>query len=222
MTDIHSHLLYGVDDGATSLEMARALLAQYAVSGVDSVICTPHQNKTLRRTDVLRKRFSLFQGEAATSVRLYLGAEIYYYEDMADDLKSGELLTMNGTPYVLVEFSTHNEERIPDAVYELSIAGYRPIVAHIERYGYLTRDDLFEIRENGGLFQVNARAFEHRSCAKLLKFLLKHEMLDFVASDCHRDAERNVDFTAAKAYILKKFPGQYEKLFGNNGKIFLT
>ena len=122
MTDIHSHLLYGVDDGATSLEMARALLAQYAASGVDSVICTPHQNKTLRRADVLRKRFSLFQGEAATTVRLYLGAEIYYYEDMADDLKSGELLTMNGTPYVLVEFSFHNEERIPGSVYDVPIA----------------------------------------------------------------------------------------------------
>ena len=78
----------------------------------------------------------------------------------------------------------------------------------------------FNIRENGGLIQVNAHAFSQRPCRKLLKFLLRNDMLDFVASDCHRAEGRNVDFTAAKAYVRKRFPNQYEKLFGDNGKIF--
>lgn len=222
MTDIHSHILYGVDDGAVTLKESLALLMQCAEQGVDGVICTPHQSGSERRTKLIKDRFAqLCKAAEALPVRLYLGAEIYYYDGMKEALRAGELLTLGGSAYVLVEFSLYGGMTdIPDAVYELSIMGYRPIVAHAERYGYLSREDFFNIRENGGLIQVNAHAFSQRPCRKLLKFLLRNDMLDFVASDCHRAEGRNVDFTAAKAYVRKRFPNQYEKLFGDNGKIF--
>lgn len=217
MTDVHSHILPGVDDGAASDEEAKALFAQYAQSGVDGVVCTPHQNRELRRGAQLREAFERLCEWAPKSMNLYLGAEIYAYEGMLDDLRSGELLTLGESNYVLVEFSVHGGMmNIPDVVYELSVGGYTPVVAHVERYGYLTRRDYEEIKDSGGLLQINARAFEHRSLAKLVKYLLKNNLLDFVASDCHDSKVRGVDFSAAKKYVQKKFPASFEKLFGDN------
>lgn len=218
MTDIHSHILPGVDDGSRSMEMTKNILAAYVSEGVDKVICTPHQGPALHRPELLRKKFSVLEEEAAGyPVKLLLGAEIYYYEGMIAHLNDGSLLTFNGTPYVLVEFSPRTEMvYIPDAVYELSVAGYKPIIAHIERYNYLKADNYAEIKSNGGLIQVNAQSFERKEYAKLLKYLLKRDMVDFISSDCHSDGHRNVDFSAARAYIEKKFPRKYDKFFGNN------
>ena len=105
------------------------------------------------------------------------------------------------------------ETPIADIVYDIRVLGYTPIIAHIERYPYLTKEDIFEIRANGALIQVNSRTFGNRKSHKLLKLLLKNEMLDFIASDCHNLRERNVDFTEAKNFIQKKFKKQYNKFF---------
>ena len=218
MTDIHCHILPGVDDGSRSLEMTRNILTACVGEGVNKVICTPHQGVALHRTEQLRREFSRLKEQVADfPVKLLLGSEIYYYEDMVAHLNDGLLLTMNGTRYVLVEFSPRAEMvYIPDAVYELSVAGYIPIVAHVERYGYLKYESYGEIKSNGGLLQVNAASFEKKDHAKLLRYLLKKGFLDFISSDCHSDGRRNVDFSAARAYIAKKFPRSYVKFFGGN------
>ncbi len=218
MIDIHSHILPGVDDGSRSLEMSENMLCAYVAQGIDKVICTPHQNADLRRPELLLSRFQEFKKVAERyGVTSYLGAEIYYYEKMLEGLASGELLTMNGTKYVLVEFSTRSDMAyIPDAVYELSIKGYKPIVAHIERYPYIGTAEYNEIKQNGGLIQVNASSFEKKDHAKTLKYLLKNDIVDFIASDCHSDGRRSANFSAARSYIAKKFPGLEEKFFGNN------
>ena len=218
MIDIHSHILPGVDDGSRSVDMTKKILSAYVRQGVSQVICTPHQSSELHRPEVLQDRFSQLRSEVADyPVRLYLGAEIYYYENIIPDLQSGRLLTLNSTEYVLVEFSTRAEMvYIPDAVYELSIAGYKPIVAHIERYGYFSFENWEEVKSNGGLIQVNASVFEKKEYAKLVKKFLKSDLVDFIASDCHNDVSRTADFSAAKTYIEKKFPDRYEKYFGDN------
>lgn len=218
MIDIHSHILPGVDDGSRSVDMTKKILSAYVEEGVSQVICTPHQTKELHRPEVLKDRFSKLQrAVAAYPVKLYLGAEIYYYEDIIPDLQSGKLLTLNATEYILVEFSTRAEMvYIPDAIYELSIAGYKPIVAHIERYGYLSVDNWGEIKSNGGLIQVNASIFEKKEYSKLVKHFMKKDLVDFIASDCHNDVSRKADFSAAKTYIQKKFPDRYGKYFGDN------
>lgn len=218
MIDIHSHILPGVDDGSRSLEMTKNLLALYREEGVSAVVCTPHQSRELRRAEQLKAQFALLEEKVKDcGVKLYLGAEIYYYDGMLDDLNSGELLTLNGTKYVLVEFSTRNEMAyIPDVVYELSVAGYKPIVAHIERYGYLSLDGWREVKSNSGLIQVNASIFTKKECAKLVKKFMKADLVDFIASDCHNEGSRSVNFSAAKAYVAKKFSERYDKYFGDN------
>ena len=151
MLDIHSHILPGVDDGSKSMEMTAEILSRYAEEGIDRVICTPHQGRELHRPELIMQKLGETSSLASEyGITLYPGAEIYYYDGMISDLKSGRLLTLNGTRHVLVEFSTRAElEYIPDACYELSLEGYVPVVAHIERYFYLNKQAYAEIKNNG-------------------------------------------------------------------------
>lgn len=221
MIDIHSHILPEVDDGSDSLETSLTLVKSYAEQGIDTVICTPHQNKGQICTEELKQAYNkLVEAAKGYNVKFLLGAEIYYYPEMVHDLSSGKLLTLNGTNKVLVEFSTTLPTDIAgDVVYELKLAGYTPIIAHIERYGYLTDEDYFSIKDNGGLIQINAGSVAYKNYLKRLKFLLKNDLVDFVASDCHDTKDRNVDFTAIKKLVKKKFPNCYNKLFEEQIKI---
>ena len=215
MIDIHSHILPNVDDGSDSLETTRALLNLYVEQGVSRVVCTSHQNRDCIRTEDIKQVFAALQSAVKDiPVELCLGAEIYYYAEMLRDLENGKLLTLNGTRCVLVEFSVTEPTDIADIVYDLSIAGYTPIVAHIERYTYLTKDDYFLIKESGGLIQVNSGSILFKGYLKILKFLFKNDLVDFVASDCHDLAYRSVDFVPVKNFIRKKYPNLFNKLFG--------
>ncbi len=214
MIDIHTHILPGVDDGAKNLDISIALLKEEKDAGMDTVYLTPHNNKNTKTGLELKKKFQSFLLETKDlGVNLKLGSEIYYYHDMIKDLKEGKILTMDDTKYVLVEFSTRTETDVCEVVYELVREGYTPIVAHIERYPYLTKGDYHEIKDNGGLIQVNAGAFKSFGTRRKMKYLLKNDLIDFVASDCHSVDRRNVDFSHAIKFMKKKFPNQYKKIF---------
>lgn len=225
MIDIHSHILPCVDDGSKSFDMSYNILSSCVAEGVSAIVCTPHQNSKVQNADALRGRFEEFKQRAENfPVKLYLGAEIYYFDGVVQALNEGRLLTLNDTRYVLVEFSTRNEMvYIPDAVYSLSVAGYKPIVAHAERYAsYLDKSGYAEIKENGGLIQVNAPSFQIRERLKTIKYLLKRSMVDFIASDCHNDTSRGVDFSVAKNFVKRRHSRMYERFFGSYYDDFLN
>ncbi|MGN0807271.1 MAG: tyrosine-protein phosphatase [Candidatus Coproplasma sp.] len=215
MIDVHSHILWGVDDGADSATVSQEMLSQYVEQGVDCVICTPHQNKMLHRADILRHEFAVFKEKFKNEpITFHLGAEILYYEGMAKDISNGELLTLGDTNYVLIEFNVGCScEDVCDAVYELKIANYLPIIAHIERYVNLTKKDYSVIRELGALIQINAGALRCKRTTKVAKYLLKKGLVDFIATDCHDADHRNVDFSEIREFVKKKYPAQYDKLF---------
>lgn len=214
MIDIHTHILPGVDDGAKNLDISIALLKQEKANGVDTVYLTPHNNKNTKTGPELKEQFQSFLLQTKDiGINLKLGSEIYYYHDMIKDLKEGKILTMDDTKYVLVEFSTRTETDIAEVVYEIVRSGYTPIIAHIERYPYLTKGDYFDIKENGALIQVNASSFKSFGTRRKMKYFLKNNLIDYVASDCHSVERRNVDFSHAVKYIKKKFPEAYKNIF---------
>lgn len=216
MIDIHTHILYGVDDGSPNSETSKFLIDEEIKNGVKKIILTPHQNEECKRTIELIERFESFKNEfKAYNIDFYLGSEIYYYSNMIDDLKRNELLTINNTKYVLVEFSTEIETDISSIIYDLKINGYLPIVAHIERYPYLSLKDYDEIKKNGALIQVNSKSFERKIYNKRLKYLMKKDLVDFISSDCHNE-KRNCDFEFAKKFIAKKYKKQYDKYFNDD------
>ena len=215
MIDIHNHILYGVDDGSKDLDMSLAMLKEEMEQGVTRVYLTPHQNQQTLTGPLLKERYQSFLEELkekGIDMDLRLGAEIYYYPGLKQDLLSGKALTMDESKYVLVEFSTRTETNVSEIVYELVVAGFTPIIAHIERYPYLKKEDYFDIKEAGGLIQINSSSFSHFSSRGLIKYLLKNDLVDYVATDAHDNSKRKVDFSFVHSYIKKKYPELYTKL----------
>ncbi len=212
MIDIHTHILPFLDDGsdsiATSVELVRTAWEQ----GVTDLFCTPHyRHKYKAKAEKLTEKFELLKQaviDAQIPVNLYLGQEIYLTTDIKNQLKENKVLTLNNTNYVLCEFEFSNVCDIPSAVHELVTAGYIPIVAHLERYDYVSLYDAMEIKEFGGLIQVNADCLVgagKRKNWKFVKGLFKNGLVDFVASDMHRDRH---NYMAESAKVVKRKFGE--------------
>lgn len=216
MIDIHTHILPNVDDGSSDFDTSCKLLELELENGVNKVICTPHQNYLNLNKDLLIEKFNEFKNKINLDIELYLGSEIYYYKGFLNDLENGKLLTLNNSKYILIEFSTSQNTDIIDIVYSIKLKGYIPIIAHIERYSYLNNEDYLKIKKEGALIQINASSFNYTNTKKIIKYLLKNNLVDFVASDCHDLNRRSVDFFKIKKYIYKKYKEQYHHIFEND------
>lgn len=225
MIDIHSHIIHGVDDGSPNIETSLTMLEQACLQGVDTVICTPHYRKPYNRSpESIRRKFEELKIAAAEKnipVRLYLGQEIYCkageYKEL---LKSGNVLTVNDGRFVLLEFDFNNPIDVSDVVYEVKTMGFFPIVAHIERYPYLSIEDAYDVKKAGGLIQVNADSVignGGRGVKKIVKRLFREGFVDFVASDVHSGRPNNLK--EAYEYVKKKFGiDAAEVVFNENAK----
>ena len=230
MIDIHSHVIPNVDDGSTSLDASIKLLKEAIHEGVTDLICTPHYRKQMFETEVekLKVQFSLLVNEAKKNnlpINLYLGQEIYLRRPNAlkEYIENNKIITINETNWLLLEFSYTKDIDISEVVYNAKINGYNSIIAHIERYQYVTLEQAFEIKKIGALIQVNASSINGKYGffikRKVLKFI-KNGLVDFVASDIHESRENGM----AKAYnkVVKKFGQEVaSKLFKENGKILI-
>ena len=210
MIDIHAHILPFVDDGSSSLEESLDMVRSAHESGVTDIICTPHLrnqfNKTPSELKVAFEEFKRAVKNAEIPVNLYLGQEIYLGYGYKKLFNENKIVTLNDTKYVLAEFNYFERRDIAETVYDLTTFGFKPIVAHVERYRYLSLEDIYEIKQVGGLIQVNADSIVgegKKAHLRLVKKLFKHGLVDFVASDIH--AERPFDMKSAYNYIVKKF-----------------
>ena len=220
MIDIHSHILPYVDDGSKGKESSIKMLKDLCDIGVTDVFLTPHyRGKYNLEKDQILEIFNQFKEDAKdVPINLYIGREINIDNESIEKFFKGELLSLNGTKYVLIEFHYHNYFDIVEAVYMLVNKGYIPIVAHPERYEYLELEDIEEIKSIGGLIQINAssliRKFD-KGRYKIAKRLIKEDLVDFVASD-HHDF-RALYLADAKKVVEKKFGKDVaEDLFYNN------
>lgn len=225
MIDCHCHMLPGVDDGAKDETMALAMIEKSYNDGVTHIILTPHfrkfdEGKRLKHKTVF-ENLKLSVKQKGIPVELYLGREVYYKDNLLEQTKN---LAIDGSPYVLVEFSTTMEQNIEEIIFNLKVSKLKPIVAHVERYPYLKKEDYHQIRLTGGLLQVNAGAikgFEGFGKRRLVKFLLKNQLVDIVASDAHNLSNRKPNLKNAYKTVLKKYGKAYADLifFENPKKI---
>ena len=213
--DIHSHILPGVDDGASTMEESLAMLGVAYNEGTRSILLTPHytRGKNSYTREELNHRFLELQAEAAKQypeLKLYLGNEILYEDGVVDDLKNGLIQTMNNTKYVLVEFNIRiSYNQLYDAVRKITNARFRPIIAHVERYRCLFKhieriDELVGLEAYlqmnissvyGGLMDENARW-----CKKLVR----EEYISFFGTDAHDLEERAPYINDYVTWIRKK------------------
>lgn len=212
MIDIHTHILPKVDDGSKSNEISRKLLELELKEGVNTVYLTPHQNKNQLNKDEIIKSFLDFKESVKDiPIDLKLGSEVYYYQGFKEDLLNGKIITMDDSDYVLLEFSTSIDENIVDVLYDLSLTKYKIIIAHIERYEYLSLEDYDEIHKYAKI-QVNSRSILDKVFKKNIKYLLKNDLIDFIASDCHDLERRTVSFADSLKFLEKKYKNTYLKV----------
>lgn len=227
MIDIHSHILPTIDDGSSGLEQSLQMIKESVEQGVTDIFLTPHYRNSykLEREEVenVFEQFKKVVQQQNISVNLYLGQEVYVEKGIKDLLKENKVLTLNKSKYVLIEFDYIREREIAEVVYELKLLGYIPIVAHLERYAYADIDTAMDIKDSGGLIQINAASIANhdmKAKAKFVKKLIKNGLVDFVASDLHFNRENFM----AKAYkiIAKKNGDQVaQDLFINNAKAII-
>lgn len=225
MIDSHCHMLPGVDDGAKDEAMALAMIEKSANDGVTHIILTPHfrkfdEGKRLKQIAVF-ENLKLSVKQKGIPIELYLGKEVYYKDNLLEQTKN---LAIDSSPYVLIEFSTTREQNIEEIIFNLKVSKLKPIVAHVERYPYLKKEDYHQIRLTGGLLQVNAGAikgFEGFGKRRLVKFLLKNQLVDIVASDAHNLTNRKPNLKNAYKTVSKKYGKAYADLifFENPKKI---
>ena len=198
MNDIHCHILYGLDDGAVSIEEALEMARIARTGGTKRIIATPHSNVTGSYRNVWCEEFSDMIGRLNTRLRerdvdveIYPGQEIFCGEGFLNLLLGGELITLNNSKYPLVEFDFYEHS---SSVYlklkKLVSEGYVPVVAHPERYAFAFENSasVLELKNYGALIQLNAQSIIGgfgRYPKLVSEYILKNELADFVASDAH-------------------------------------
>ena len=138
--DIHSHMIYGVDDGSPDFKSSMKMLRMVKEQGAEAVFCTSHSWGIQGILEEYQKHFSELEKEVLTEIpglRIFRGCDISEMNGTLDSVRSGEYPTMNGTNYVLAEFypySTENVLQMTECLETFLNNGYRPIIAHAERY----------------------------------------------------------------------------------------
>ena len=205
-TDIHSHILFGVDDGARDIAESERMLDYALRENISTVILTPHfglSNPGYKR-ETAEKNFTILkelQEQKYPDMKLFMGNELLWSKGIIDSLKNGESQTLCDTQYILVEFFTDvSFGEMEDAISEFVWNGYFPIIAHAERYDCMKNSPemVRNIIKCGAYIQVNNRGFtiikKHFKTKRKNEWaesLLKQNLIHFLASDCHNDTTRN-------------------------------
>lgn len=213
-TDIHSHLLAGIDDGAKNLEESLTLIKKLQMAGYTRFVTTPHIMSDFYRNtpEIIREKLAeLQQYLQANEVNVQIEAAAEYYADegfMHKVERGDELLTF-GNQYILIETGFQDKPRyLKQAIFDLQTSGYKPVFAHPERYQYLYEDFKIveELYELGVLLQINLNSiagYYGKAAQLLAEKLITKNMVHWVGSDCHH--QRHAD-SISQAQKSKFYP----------------
>ena len=191
-TDWHSHILPGVDDGAQSMDESLDILRLYERFGVKTVWLTPHVMEDIPNTTAhLRKRFAELQAAYSGSTELRLASENMLDNLFEERLEKNDLLPLGGNgDHLLVETSYFNPPMdLYGVLGRIRSKGYHPILAHPERYVYMTKNDCRRLKDTGVKFQLNlfslVGAYEAQVRSRA-EWLLEKGLYDLTGCDTHR------------------------------------
>ena len=215
MIDIHSHLLFGVDDGAKTLEESIDILKDMSKFGLESVILTPHyiknsaycktKSENLHRLHYLQNALE----DENVNINLYLGNEIFIDDDILELLRDGKISSLNDTEFLLIEIPMNGKyDDYKEIFASLISQGYKVVLAHPERYLSFQRDfnKIYELDSLGVYFQCNLDSLiggYGDLSEKTVKRILKEKMISFLATDIHHKKEDYAKWEQAKEVALK-------------------
>ncbi|HEO98134.1 MAG: capsular biosynthesis protein [Campylobacterales bacterium] len=194
-TDIHSHLIPGIDDGARDMEESILLLRMMATLGYKKVITTPHiMSDGYKNTPkVIREGLEALRSAAKREeidIEIDAAAEYYLDDGFYRQLRDRDVLTIG--EYLLIETSYISKPiEFDTMIFEIQAAGFKPMLAHPERYRYIKEleKEYTAMKAKGIVFQVNINSFSGhygKEAKWKAEFLSSAGMIDFLGSDLHR------------------------------------
>ena len=195
-TDMHSHVLPGLDDGSPNVETSIELINGLIKLGYKKLICTPHIMSDFYKNtpETIKNAASKLKeslAEKQIPIEIEIAAEYYLDEFFLEKIEKQQPLLSFGDKYILFETSFMNPSAYTDrAVFMLQSLGYKPILAHPERYVYLygKYDKLVEMYEKGVRLQININSlsgYYSKEAKKVAEKLIKDKMISFMGTDCH-------------------------------------
>jgi len=212
MIDMHSHILPGLDDGAGDWEQALAMARAAVADGIAEMVCTPHW--VLGKYENSRERilpcFAEFKARLAhekVPLKIHAGAELRIDTTLLNRLKSGEVLTIGNSSYVLLELP---DDGLPSDLHqffwELQVNGYRPILSHVERNPFIRENPgrLVDWVERGALTQITAASLQTGFASEIREFavfLVQHRLAHMLVTDTHGLRMRRPELSGARAIV---------------------
>ena len=233
MIDIHSHIVFDVDDGPKSIEDSKALLREAYNQGVRMIVSTSHRRKGMFETPEEKIATNFLKvreiaKEVADDLVIAYGAEIYYTPDVLEKLENKRIPTLNNSRYALIEFSMNTPYRyIHKGLSNILMLGITPVIAHIERYDALENNEkrVRELIDMGCYTQVNSshvlkpKLFgeTYKFMKKRAQYFLERDLVHVIASDMHNLDSRPPYMEDARQIISKKYGrDKAEELFVEN------
>ncbi len=214
MKDIHSHVLFGIDDGPQNIDDSLDMLRDAAAIGYTGIVCSSHYYPGIYENKNYDLNFKLLQEgikENKIPIEIYKGNEAVLHPEVLKHLK--DINTINGGDYILIELD-------PGIIYQSCLnfmkrvqgLGYKPVLAHIERYTNFTKKELINLYNAGVILQMNIREVEEMN--RDIKSLLMRRYIEVVATDSHNMKRRN--------YKLEHYMEKLKKIVGDEYFKILT
>jgi protein-tyrosine phosphatase len=197
LIDTHCHILPNLDDGPDSWEEALDIAMMASNDGIKVIIATPHYkmgvyNNSAQTIILAVNQLNNRLREQGIPLKVLPGMEIHFYPELINDLQNGELLTLNNSPYLLIEFPNDIKlsSYIEQYLFQLQLNGYIPIIAHIERcFDFVRNIDLLEKWHNRGIeSQLTSASLNGIFGEKIHLFAqrtIKKRLIDYLVTDAH-------------------------------------
>ncbi len=212
MVDMHSHVLPGIDDGAKDPQESIVLIKKMMALGIKKIIATPHIMADYYRNtpETINESLIILKEELhkqKIDIAIEAAAEHYFDETFEERIDRRELMTM-GDNYVLFEFSFISQPpNTISVVQKLKDLGYKPILAHPERYPYMDIDQFKALHDWGVSLQINTislTGYYGKESKKMAEDLIDAQLVDFISSDMHHLRHADAFKHALKMPYLEK------------------
>lgn len=219
-TDIHSHLIPGIDDGAQNIEESISLIKRMMDFGFTKLLTTPHimadyyrntSDSILKGLDQLREELL----KRDIDIEINAAAEYYLDETFENKLNKGDVLTL-GEKFLLFELSYINyPKNLFDVIDGILQKGYTPLLAHPERYPYLAGsiENYERIKDSGCYLQINTLSLAGhygKQTQKVAEQMVDHYLIDFLGSDLHRMRHADAIFKSLSMPYITRLLTEYQ------------
>ena len=225
--DIHCHLLPALDDGAADMDISLKMLENYRELGYKKVICTPHimEDHFQLNAEKVGAALLQLQGTAKAEgfdIRLEAAGEHMTDGQFEHLLKSKQLLPLYNNMVLIETGFLAAPLNLKELLFEMTNAGYTPVLAHPERYGYMNAVKQYQrLKDRGCILQLNALSitgYYGKSVQQKAEELLSKGLIDVIGTDAHheRHLQRLLDFKVPKKFVkpLEVVISRTNELFG--------